>query len=358
MAIHRTLRWLIALALAAGALAVAPSAGAQTLDAKRSQAEALEARIREQGSRLSVAGEDFNEARVQREQLAGKADSARSLVVTAEKQWAGLRAQLGRRARLLYMHPGAALDALLGAESLGDVARARVYGAEVLLTDTALVMEAERARHEVLERARALDDLRRQAEQKEDELAAKRAQVERELSAQRALLGEVKGDIAQIIAADQARQAAAAAAAAKSAASAAPAASPVADTVAEAEPTGPPPAVRASAAKAVDTARAQLGKPYEWGAGGPGSFDCSGLTSYAWAAAGVSLPHSSRAQYSSLPHVARSQIQPGDLLFYGSPIHHVGIYEGGGIMINAPETGENVRRDSISRSDYVGAARP
>jgi cell wall-associated NlpC family hydrolase len=56
--------------------------------------------------------------------------------------------------------------------------------------------------------------------------------------------------------------------------------------------------------------------------------------------------------------VARNQIQPGDLLFYGSPIHHVGIYEGGGVMINAPETGENVRRDSIGRSDYAGAARP
>jgi cell wall-associated NlpC family hydrolase len=72
----------------------------------------------------------------------------------------------------------------------------------------------------------------------------------------------------------------------------------------------------------------------------------------------VSLPHSSRAQFDSLPHVARSDLQPGDLVFFGSPIHHVGIYEGGGIMINAPETGENVRRDSIARSDYVGAARP
>lgn len=360
MVAHRSVRWLLALALTAGVFAAAPTSAAQTLDAKRRQAEVLEARIREQGSRLSIAGEDYNEARVQRELLQDRAEGARSLVVTAEKQWAGLRAQLGRRARMLYMHPGAALDALLGAESLGDVARARVYGAEVLLTDTKLVMKAEKARHEVLERARALDDLRGQAERKADELASKRAQVERELSAQRSLLGEVKGDIAAIIAAEQARQAAAAQAAAQAASSSAapPAASAPKVAPVEAEPTGPPPAVRASAGKAVETARAQIGKPYEWGAAGPNSFDCSGLTSYAWAAAGVSLPHSSRAQYSSLPHVARSQIQPGDLLFYGNPIHHVGIYEGGGVMINAPETGENVRRDSISRSDYVGAARP
>ena len=77
-----------------------------------------------------------------------------------------------------------------------------------------------------------------------------------------------------------------------------------------------------------------------------------------WGKAGVSLPHSSGAQYASLPHVGRAQLRAGDLVFFGSPIHHVGIYEGGGVMINAPETGENVRRDSIARADYAGAARP
>jgi cell wall-associated NlpC family hydrolase len=344
-----------------GVLPTTASAG--PLDAKQQQAANLEARIRQQGSRLSMADEDYNEARVQREQVQAKASSARSLVVAAEQRWAALRSQLGRRARLLYMHPGAALDALFGARSLGEVARARVYGAEVLLTDTALVMQAERARHEVLERAKALDALKEQAAQKEDDLAAKRVQVERELSAQRALLGEVKGDIAEIIAAERARQAAAAAAAAAKPPTTSAAKTTAATGVTSAaptvvEPTGPPPAVRASAGKAVETARAQIGKPYEFGAAGPSSFDCSGLTMYAWNAAGVSLPHSSRAQFDSLPHVARSDLQPGDLVFFGSPIHHVGIYEGGGIMINAPETGENVRRDSIARSDYVGAARP
>jgi cell wall-associated NlpC family hydrolase len=79
---------------------------------------------------------------------------------------------------------------------------------------------------------------------------------------------------------------------------------------------------------------------------------------YAWAAAGVSLPHSSQAQYASLPHVAQSQLQPGDLVFFGSPIHHVGIYAGGGTMIEAPHTGAVVRYRSIYRDDYVGGARP
>jgi cell wall-associated NlpC family hydrolase len=116
--------------------------------------------------------------------------------------------------------------------------------------------------------------------------------------------------------------------------------------------------VKAGASTAVSVARQQIGKPYEWAADGPDTFDCSGLTMYAWGKAGVSLPHSSQAQFGSLTHIAKSQLQPGDLVFFGSPIHHVGIYEGGGIMIDAPETGENVRRDSIGRADYAGSARP
>ncbi len=121
--------------------------------------------------------------------------------------------------------------------------------------------------------------------------------------------------------------------------------------------TSNPPSAR-GAALAVSTAKAQLGKPYLWAGAGPDSFDCSGLTMFAWRAAGVSLPHSSAAQYSSLPHVSANALQPGDLLFFGSPIHHVGLYVGGGQMIEAAHTGTNVRYASISRSDFVGAARP
>jgi cell wall-associated NlpC family hydrolase len=112
------------------------------------------------------------------------------------------------------------------------------------------------------------------------------------------------------------------------------------------------------AAVAVRYAYAQLGKPYQWGASGPSSYDCSGLTMASWAAAGVSLPHSSSAQYGSGQHVSQSDIQPGDLVFFGSPIHHVGIYIGGGNMIHAPHTGTVVSIDSAFRGDYVGAVRP
>jgi cell wall-associated NlpC family hydrolase len=79
---------------------------------------------------------------------------------------------------------------------------------------------------------------------------------------------------------------------------------------------------------------------------------------YAWAKVGVQLVHYAASQFFMLPKVRQSQLRAGDLVFFGSPIHHVGIYEGGGIMIDAPQTGENVRRDSIYRPDYAGASRP
>ena len=113
-----------------------------------------------------------------------------------------------------------------------------------------------------------------------------------------------------------------------------------------------------AASTAVHTALAQLGKRYVWGASGPGSFDCSGLTMYSWRAAGVVLPHSSAAQYGSLPHVSRDALEPGDLVFFGSPIHHVGLYIGKGLMVAAPSSGRVVQVQEVFRRDYVGAARP
>ena len=109
---------------------------------------------------------------------------------------------------------------------------------------------------------------------------------------------------------------------------------------------------------AVRSALAQVGKPYVWAADGPDVFDCSGLTSYAWGRAGVSLPHSSTMQYAASEAVATDEWQPGDLLFYGSPIHHVTMYVGDGRMVEAPYTGANVRVVPVRTSDYVGAGRP
>jgi cell wall-associated NlpC family hydrolase len=115
------------------------------------------------------------------------------------------------------------------------------------------------------------------------------------------------------------------------------------------------------AGKAVAFAYAQLGKPYVWGATGPGAYDCSGLVQAAWAAAGVAIPRVTYDQWAALPHIATSAIQPGDLLLYEGE-GHVAMYVGNGYIIDAPQTGMNVQKLPMNTgwyaSTFVGAVRP
>ncbi len=112
------------------------------------------------------------------------------------------------------------------------------------------------------------------------------------------------------------------------------------------------------AAAAVKYALAQVGDAYVYGAAGPNAFDCSGLTMMAWAQAGVGLPHSSSAQYGSGPHVSAGSLRPGDLVFYYSPISHVAIYIGNGLIVHAAHPGAGVRVAGLYSMPYVGAVRP
>jgi cell wall-associated NlpC family hydrolase len=120
----------------------------------------------------------------------------------------------------------------------------------------------------------------------------------------------------------------------------------------------------AAAERALDYAYAQLGKPYEWAADGPDTFDCSGLTMRAWQRGGVQLPHYSVAQYGQSAPLDLADLRRGDLVFFAADlsdhrtIYHVGMYVGGGQMIEAPYTGETVRVSSIWRASLFGAARP
>ena len=120
----------------------------------------------------------------------------------------------------------------------------------------------------------------------------------------------------------------------------------------------------AGAARAIAFAKHQLGKPYVYAADGPNSFDCSGLTMRAWEAGGVSLPHWSVAQYEQSQPVSSSDARPGDLVFFSSDpndyrsIYHVGLYLGGGMMIEAPHTGDVVKIIAVYPNDFFGYARP
>lgn len=116
--------------------------------------------------------------------------------------------------------------------------------------------------------------------------------------------------------------------------------------------------VSGRAAAAVHFALSQVGKAYVYGAAGPNAYDCSGLTMVAWAHAGVGLPHSSSAQFSSGPHIPASQLRPGDLVFYYSPISHVAMYIGNGLIVHAAHPGAGVRVAGLYSMPFSGAVRP
>jgi peptidoglycan DL-endopeptidase CwlO len=133
---------------------------------------------------------------------------------------------------------------------------------------------------------------------------------------------------------------------------------PTPTTEPEPEPEPPPPPSSTRGEKALAYAKEQLGEPYVFGADGPDSWDCSGLTMRAWGSAGVSLPHSSHMQYEESPKVSQSDLRPGDLVFFYSDLHHVGLYAGSGRVLHAPRPGKNVEYIDIDYMPSAGATRP
>jgi cell wall-associated NlpC family hydrolase len=136
----------------------------------------------------------------------------------------------------------------------------------------------------------------------------------------------------------------------------------VRDKIAKKDPTQLatlPPIVGGSgkAQKALSLALAQRGKPYVWGAAGPSTFDCSGLTMWAYGQVGINLPHFTGSQWNSGTHISLSKLQPGDLVFFYSDLHHMGMYIGNGMMVHAPHTGDVVRVAPLAGRPFAGGVR-
>jgi len=205
-----------------------------------------------------------------------------------------------------------------------------------------------------------------QAQSALTEAADARQTAQATVADQQATLARVKGRIGTLVAQRQAAQLAASHAAFLARVAAANATVRTVDSARSGNPSRPTPPVlpnlpaAGGAATALAAAESQIGVPYVWGGESPGrGFDCSGLTQWAWRQAGVSLPRTAAAQYGATAHVPLSDLQPGDLLFWGfGGISHVGMYVGGGEIVNAPQTGELVRIEAIWNDGLVGAGRP
>lgn len=207
--------------------------------------------------------------------------------------------------------------------------------------------QSEQAELASLERSTATDLA--QLEAQEQSLTALRKQSEGKITEAKSVLAQLTEQERQRIAAEEARQAAAAQQAAEGGTA----------TATTTTTTTDDPGVAGSgrAAKALAFAKAQLGKPYRYAAAGPSAYDCSGLTSASWKAAGVSLPRTSQAQFGAGKAVSKSDLQPGDLVFFYSGISHVAIYVGNGTIIHAPHPGSNVRYAKLDSMPYAGARR-
>jgi peptidoglycan DL-endopeptidase CwlO len=250
-----------------------------------------------------------------------------------------------------------ALEAVLSADSLAEMESRLNYLSSSEKAQARIFESLASDRTELEGKIADLEEARAKAAEKERRLSSLRDEIDAKLADQKDEIADLTAAIERAERRAAARAEAERQAAADAAAQAAQTSTPSVSTV----PSSPVPSVTAAspnAQVAVDAALSKVGAPYAWGGAGPDSFDCSGLTMWAWGQAGVSLPHNSGMQYSATPRVAQSDLQPGDLLFFGSPIHHVGMYIGNGQMVEAPYTGLSVRVTAAFRSDYVGAGRP
>ena len=348
---HLGLSLLVLLAVAAG------PAGAAPIDDKRAEAAAIQSQIEANGQQISALAEAYNGAQL-------RFDEAQAAIVDAEARIAATKLEVQRIRALVRRQAASVYRRSQSGQSFDDfdvknarrLNTRRAYAEAQARHDDALLTQLDEAREQLAtERAKA-EAARTAAEAERNDIATNRAALEAANAEQEQVLARVQGELEQLVREEQARREAEAAAAARARFAASRTSGGNTNGNAEAFPDVAPPGPAAGVA--IEFARTQLGKPYRYAASGPDGYDCSGLTMAAWRAAGVSMPHYSGAQYTRFPRVPLSEMQPGDLVFWGSGGgSHVGLYVGGGLMIHSPHTGDVVRVAAVY-GNPVGAVRP
>ena len=345
----------VAAATLGGIVVVSSPAGADPLGDARARASALAASVDRLQTQAELATERYDKV----ESALGAAVNERLLAerqVEIDQQRAAAAADVvDNRARALYESGGRVslmATVLDGSDPADFVSRMHVVGTLLGAGDSDLaaaqnvVNRSAQTAQKLAATSRKVTDLQKQA-------AAAATRVRTLLLTQQQALAAVSGEVRRLVAA---QQAAAAAASARDFAAALAAAGGV--------PGGSTVAPNKLVATVIDAARTRLGDPYVWGATGPDSFDCSGLTQWAYAHAGIALPRVAADQWNAGPHVTLAELEPGDLLFWATDlsnpatIHHVALYLGGGMMLAAPHTGDVVKVQPVYMQGYIGATRP
>jgi peptidoglycan DL-endopeptidase CwlO len=355
---------LIAVSLVAAGSATAEPPG---IASKQAQAESVMAQIQSLDGSLGHAIEAYNLANEKLKAI--RQDLARNRVDLgiAKRNLRRSEQVLANRVVAIYTsgESDSALDVLVGSKSLAEIVDGLEAVDRVSEQDTDVLADVRTFRRQVQRRRAHLKNARERQAQLVAERAAHKASIEGRLAERRSMLSSIRSEIAEIRAAEQRRQAELARQARARLAQPQPLIPSIAAPAAEASsgtpdaaPTlpSPPPA---SHGGVVGIAMQYLGTPYVYGGASPSGFDCSGFIMYVYAQVGVSLPHNAAAQYGQGTPVDRSQLQPGDLVFFNG-LGHAGIYVGGGSFIHSPHTGDVVKISSLSgwyASTYVGARR-
>jgi peptidoglycan DL-endopeptidase CwlO len=359
---------LVVVAAFAVALAVAGSATAEpaSVASKQAQAQSVMAQIHSLDASLEHAIEAYNLANERLKAI--RADLSQNRVDLGIARSNLTRAQKALAARVVAIYTSgetdSTLDVLVGSRSLAELVDGLDAVERVSEQDTLVLSDVRRFRAQVTHKREALKAAHARQSQLLAERAANKASIEGRLAERQNLLSSIRSEIAEIRAAEQRRQAELARQARARLAAPQPLIPELAPAVATpaSAPAAPSPLPSAPPSRyggVVGIAMQYLGTPYVYGGASPSGFDCSGFIMYVFAQIGVSLPHNAAAQYGYGSPVDRSQLQPGDLVFFNG-LGHAGIYIGGGSFIHSPHTGDVVKISSMTgwyASTYVGARR-
>ncbi len=340
----RTLRLISAALLVVPALVLSVSVSSAA--PSKQDVEAAKAKLDDMNRQLDQLVELYNQAQIRLQDTQTRLDEAQHAKESAEAAEARARSALGKRAIAAYTGMGSQLDVLLGAESFTEFSDRLQFMGALAQNDADLAAQAATAGQKAHWAAGRYADALKERQAIVDELSGRKSEIVSRIADQQAYYDKLSASYKHALAA----AAAAAAAAAPSGISSGSSGGSV----------FVPPQNASAAQIAIAAAESAIGTTYVFASADPSvGFDCSGLVMWSYAQAGVYLPHSSEMMYSMLPHLSQSELVPGDLVFFYTPVSHVGIYLGGSSMIDAshPGPGGEVAIRTIYWDYFVGGGR-